>query len=35
VTIDVPVPRTFDNRERYDALLVDRAIEALGANGQR
>ena len=29
VAIDVPIPRTFDNRDRYDRLLVDGAIRAL------
>lgn len=29
VHLDVPVPRTFENHARYDAVLVDAAIEAL------
>lgn len=29
VTIDVPIPRTFENHEHYDRLLVDGAIRAL------
>lgn len=29
VHIDVPVPRTFENHARYDAVLVEAAIEAL------
>jgi hypothetical protein len=27
--LDVPIARTFENHERYDALLVDGAIDAL------
>jgi hypothetical protein len=29
VHIDAPVPRTFANHRRYDAVLVERAIDAL------
>lgn len=29
VNVDVPIPRTFDNHDRYDRLLIDGAIQAL------
>lgn len=31
VSVDVPVPRTFDNHARYDSVLVEAAIRALAS----